>query len=400
MTELLAPAGDLFKLKTAIHFGADAVYLAGKQFGLRAFCANFDNEDLKQAVDYVRLHNKKIYVTINIFAQNSDFDELKEYIKYLEQLRVDAVIVSDPGVVHFIKAHAPDLSIHLSTQANTTNKYSAQFWAQYVDRIILARELSIDEIREIKEFNSNLELECFVHGAMCISYSGRCLLSDFMSHQKGKLFRQGNRGECVQACRWSYEFRGEAENGYIIEEDERGSYILNSKDLMMIQHLDKLKDAGVSSFKIEGRAKSQFYVGAVVNAYRRAMDKGIKSELIESLKLLSNREYTTGFYFNERQSQTQNYVSSRAVGNADFMAVVIDKLKDGIIVEQRNRFKKGDILKIISPSNINNKEINIDKMFAQNKKLERQEIDDAKNVQEKIFIPTELDILVGDLFYR
>jgi len=397
MIELLAPAGDYQKLKTAIHFGADAVYLSGKNFGLRAFCVNFDNDGLKQAVEYVKKAGKKVYVTINIFAKNTDFGELLEYIKFLELLKVDAVIVSDPGVIHFVKTYTPKLPIHLSTQANTTNKYSARFWSDYVDRIILARELSIGEIKEIKDFNPSLELECFVHGAMCISYSGRCLLSDYMTHSKeNKDFRQGNRGECVQACRWPYELK----DGYIIEEDERGSYILNSKDLNMIAHLDKLCHAGIASFKIEGRAKSQFYVGAAVNAYRRAIcdNNNASADIINSLNILSNRKYTTGFYLGEKN--TQNYVTSKAVGNADFIALVVDKTKDGIIIEQRNRFKKGDILKIISPSNINNKEILIDKMLIQNKAGDFfVEIDDAKNVQQKIFISTNLDVLVGDLLY-
>jgi len=394
MIELLAPAGDFQKLKTAIHFGADAVYLSGKQFGLRAFCTNFDNDSLKQAIDYIRLHNKKIYVTLNIFARNIDFGNLLEHIKYLDKLKVDAVIVSDPGIISFIKTHAPALPIHLSTQANTTNKYSAKFWSDYVDRIILARELSIDEIKQIKEFNPKLELEAFVHGAMCISYSGRCLLSDFMSSQKGKVFRQGNRGECVQACRWPYELK----DGYIIEEDERGSYILNSKDLNMLRHLEELKAAGVTSFKIEGRAKSQFYVGVVVNAYRRAIDGGASDDLMASLDILSNREYTTGFYFGHENMQ--NYVSSRAVGNADFMAVVIDKKDGGVVLEQRNRFKKGDILKIVSPNDIADIDLRIDSMSAANKKGEWIDIEDAKNVQEKVFVKTDIDLAVGDLLYK
>jgi len=412
MIELLAPAGDYQKLKTAIHFGADAVYLSGKSFGLRAFCANFDNDSLKQAVEYVRTIGKKIYVTINIFARNADFGELLEHIKILEHLKVDAAIVSDPGIIHFIKTHAKNLAIHLSTQANTTNKYSAKFWSDYAERIILARELSLDEIKEIKDFNPKLELECFVHGAMCISYSGRCLLSDYMTHNKtDKDYRQGNRGECVQACRWPYKISKDDKvasdsNGYIIEEDKKGSYILNSKDLNMIEHLDKLIAAGISSFKIEGRAKSQFYVGAVINAYRRAIDlhkKGIGAaanmeELVSSLNILSNREYTTGFYFSEKP--TQNYTTSRATGNADFMALVIKKTNDGIIIEQRNRFKIGDTLKIISPSNINNTQIQIERMYTQDKKGDyTEEIIDAKNVQQKILIHTKLDILIGDLFY-
>ena len=254
--ELLAPAGNFSKLKTALYFGADAVYLGGKNFSLRTFADNFTLDELKEAVNYAHKQNKKVYVTANIYAKNADFSLMKDYFEYLQEIGVDGVIISDPGVVYFVKKYAPKLCIHLSTQANTTNKYAVQFWTeQGVSRVILARELSLGEIAEIHDFVPQTELESFVHGAMCISYSGRCLLSDYLDG------RSSNRGACVQSCRWRYEVRAlNPTNGQSewlpIEEDEKGTYIFNSKDLNMLSRLKELEKAGVSSFKIEGRMKS------------------------------------------------------------------------------------------------------------------------------------------------
>ena len=270
MLELLAPAGNMEKLKVAFRYGADACYLGGKKFGLRAFADNFDKDELREAVNYAHDLGKKIYVTVNIVAHNNDFDGLDEYLCYLEKIGVDGVIVSDIGIITIAKTCAPKLDLHVSTQANITNKYAAKFYCDLgAKRLVLARELSLDEIKEIRDFIPNdVELEVFIHGAMCISYSGRCLLSKYLSE------RDGNRGACIQACRFEYTMCEKSRNGeeYTIQEDERGTYILNSKDLCMIEYIDKLVEAGVTSFKIEGRMKSPYYVATVVNAYRRAID--------------------------------------------------------------------------------------------------------------------------------
>ncbi len=280
--ELLAPAGDMEKLETAFYFGADACYFAGKKYGLRAFSSNFDDDALKRYIEYAHNLGKKAYITVNIQAHNKDFDGLADYLKYLEMIGADAVIVSDAGILSLAKATVKNLEIHISTQANASNKYAAKFWADAgAKRIILARELSLNEIREIRDFlPDNIELEAFVHGAMCISYSGRCLLSNYFTG------RDSNHGECVQACRWQYYITevGRKDKGdeYEIQQDERGTYILNSKDLCMINYLDKMADAGVTSFKIEGRMKSAYYVANVVNAYRRALDALEKNATTEN----------------------------------------------------------------------------------------------------------------------
>ena len=270
--ELLAPAGDKEKLETAFYFGADACYFAGKKWGLRAFSDNFEDDELKQYINYAHSLNKKAYITVNIQAHNSDFIGLEDYLKFLYSIGADAIIVSDAGILSLAKQVVPNLPVHLSTQACASNKYAAKFWADAgAKRIILARELSLSEIAEIRDYlPKEIELEAFVHGAMCISYSGRCLLSNYLAN------RDSNRGQCVQACRWQYyvrEVSRDKDNELEIQEDEKGTYILNSKDLCMINHLDKMAQAGVTSFKIEGRMKSPYYVATVVNAYRRVLNQ-------------------------------------------------------------------------------------------------------------------------------
>ena len=270
-SELLAPAGSLEKLKVAFLYGADAVYVGGKNFSLRQYADNFTAEELAEGIDYAHERQKKVYVAVNIFAKNADFPEAEKYFKFLERIGADAVLITDPGLIALCKKTAPGLEIHLSTQANTLNKYAVRFWAeQGVKRVVLARELGYEEIKEIAEYNPDVEIECFVHGAMCVSYSGRCLLSNYLSE------RNANRGECVQACRWRYELTAYGRDGDKLEltEDERGAYILNSRDLNLLKELNKLSEAGVKSFKIEGRMKTVYYLATVVNAYRRAMDGG------------------------------------------------------------------------------------------------------------------------------
>lgn len=349
--ELLAPAGNMEKLIAAIHFGANAVYLAGKRYGLRAYADNFDDNEIAQAVSYAHERNVKVYVTLNIFAYNSDFDGLADYLKILENARVDAVLVSDAGVFDFVKTHSK-LPIHLSTQANTTNKFAVGFWRERgAERVVLAREISLADIAEIADFNSDVQLEAFVHGAMCVSYSGRCLMSNYLTN------RNANKGECVQACRWQWQVREVSRDDFMpVEEDERGTYIFNSKDMNMLVHLPKLLNAGVCSLKIEGRMKSAFYVATVVNAYRRALDAiangrfspELIAELDAELNKASHREYTTGFYFDEEQSR-QYYPSSKADETYKFVAVVKGINDDGTItIEQRNRFVLGDSLETLS----------------------------------------------------
>ena len=268
--ELLAPAGDLDKLKTALIYGADAVYFGGEMFSLRSGAGNLTIEEIKEGVDFAHNMGKQAYLTTNIFAHNEDVKPFLEYLEKIKDIPIDAFIISDPGVLAMVKSVIPDAELHLSTQANMTNYMTAKFWeAQGVERLVLARELSLKEIEEIsEEIGDRMELEAFVHGAMCISYSGRCLLSNFM------IERDANRGECAHPCRWKYQLVEEKRPGeyYPVEEDERGTYIMNSKDLCMLEHIPEIIQSGIISLKIEGRMKSKFYVATVVRAYRKAID--------------------------------------------------------------------------------------------------------------------------------
>ncbi|MBQ7370186.1 MAG: U32 family peptidase [Clostridia bacterium] len=390
-SELLAPAGSYQKLMTALHFGADAVYVGGKNFSLRTFADNFTQDELKKAVELVHAKEKKLYVTANVFARNSDFGLLTDYFKYLESIGVDAVIVSDPGVVYLLKKVAPKLSIHLSTQANTTNKYAVKFWQETgVSRVILARELSLKEIAEIKSFNPTVELEAFVHGAMCISYSGRCLLSDYLEG------RSSNRGACVQSCRWKYEVRAlnptSKETGWLpLEEDEKGTYIFNSKDLNMLAHLDEMAGAGVSSFKIEGRMKSGYYLATVINAYRRYMDGGKLSLSEKELFCVAHRDYTTAYAFGEN-CETVNYADSQSKGDYKYIADVLGSEKGFAVVEMRNRFQVGDELEVLSADENFTKTFIVNEVF--DSKGER--VSDCKLVQETYRVACPYVLKQGD----
>ncbi len=417
--ELLAPAGNFEKLKTAFYYGADACYFGGKQFGLRALSDNFDYDELKQATLYAHELNKKVYVTVNILAHNGDFNGLKEYLEYLEKINVDGVIVSDIGVMNYVKQYAPKLDIHVSTQANITNKYSAKTFCDYgAKRLVLARELSLNEIKEIRAFiPKDVELEVFVHGAMCISYSGRCLLSNYFTG------RDSNRGACVQACRWEYYITEKSRadkckacnqkaEQYEIQEDNHGTYILNSKDLNMIDYLKELKDAGISSIKIEGRMKSPYYVATVVNAYRRAlnyMDECEKNgeeyvlpaQLKAELEKASHRHYTTGFYFGA--DDKENIESSLPVQTHEFMAYVLENAVEGdqthkykVLIEMRNRFKVGDNLEVLSPNSTFNKIVKVNKMLDE----QGVEVYDASKVQQKLYLFTDLNLHKGDILRK
>lgn len=398
--ELLAPAGNFSKLKTAIYFGADAVYIGGKDFSLRALSDNFTDDEILSAVEYAHARNVKIYVTVNIFAKNSDFEKAEKYFKFLSRAKVDAVLITDIGLIDLCKEVAPDLPVHLSTQANTLNKYAVRAWKNYgAERVVLARELSVREIKEIHEFNPEIELETFAHGAMCISYSGRCLLSNYLNG------RDANRGECVQACRWNYEIRERSKDGefYPIEEDDKGAYILNSKDLNMINYIGDLVSAGVSSLKIEGRMKSEYYLATVVNAYRRAIDEYYKigdrykdnAMFYDELSKTNHRAFTTAYGFGDND-ETVNYKDSQSVGERQFVASVISSDGQFVIAEMRNRFKVGDVLEVLSPSEEFNETFVVGDMYNE----DGERIEDAKIVQQKIKIKCALKLREGDILRR
>lgn len=393
--ELLAPAGSYDKLKTALHFGADAAYVGGKLFSLRTFADNFTTDELRSAAALSHSKSKKLYVTANVFARNADFALLKDYFTTLQDVGADGVIISDPGAIYLCKQVAPKLEIHLSTQANTTNKYAVKFWSeQGVSRVVLARELSLGEIAEIHEFCPDTELEAFVHGAMCISYSGRCLLSDYLDG------RSSNRGACVQSCRWRYEVRAlNATNGKSewlpIEENERGTYIFNSKDLNMLAHLEELKKAGVCSFKIEGRMKSGYYLATVINAYRRLLDGGDYATSDKELSNVAHREYTQAYAFGEN-GQTVNYEDSQSRGDYVYIADV-KGAKDGYAyLEMRNRFKKGDVLEVLSPDGNFAKTFIADEIYTS----KDEPTDDCKLVQEIYKVKCPYLLKEGDYIRR
>lgn len=395
--ELLAPSGDMIKLKTAAYYGADAAYIGGKSLSLRALAGNFTDEEIETAVDFYHSLGKKIYVTVNVFARNDDIRAAEKYFKFLEKVGADGAIISDPGLVSLAKDVAPGLNINLSTQANTLNYKAAEFWyKQGVKRVILARELSLKEIGEIHEAVPKLEIETFIHGAMCISYSGRCLLSDYRTG------RRSNRGECVQACRWNYEIREKGSSGEFMEmqEDERGTYILNSKDLCLVDYIAELIEAGVCSFKIEGRMKSEYYLATVINAYRRAIDAFYKEGKAYKLNPLyktelektAHREFTTAYLLGEND-RTENFDDSQSKGAYKFVANVLDYKNGAAVVEMRNRFKTGDELEVLSPSAAFNSVLKAESITDE----KGEDVTDAKLVQQKLLIKTDLPLHKGDI---
>lgn len=357
--ELLAPAGNLEKLKMAIIYGADAVYLGGKAYGLRAFSDNFEDAEMKEGIDFAHSRGKKAYVTINIFPHNEDLNGLPEYIEHLRDISVDAILISDLGVYRVARRVAPDLPLHISTQANNTNWASVLMWQELgAQRVVMAREISLTDIKQIRQ-KSSIELEAFVHGAMCISYSGRCLLSNYFTG------RDANRGQCAQACRWKYHIVEENRpNQYFpVLEDERGTYVFNSKDLCMLPYIPELVSSGIDSLKIEGRMKSVHYVATVIKAYREAIDSylddpaGFTAERhwLEELQKISHRQYTTGFYFNKPTQADQVYTSSSYIQTYDFVGLVksYDPSTKLAVVEQRNNMKVGEQVEIMQPGRPN-----------------------------------------------
>ena len=391
-SELLAPAGSLEKLKVAFLYGADAVYVGGKNFSLRQYADNFTAEELAEGIDYAHERQKKVYVAVNIFAKNADFPEAEKYFKFLERIGTDAVLITDPGLIALCKKTAPGLEIHLSTQANTLNKYAVRFWAeQGVKRVVLARELGYEEIKEIAEYNPDVEIECFVHGAMCVSYSGRCLLSNYLSE------RNANRGECVQACRWRYELTAYGRDGDKLEltEDERGAYILNSRDLNLLKELNKLSEAGVKSFKIEGRMKTVYYLATVVNAYRRAMDGGDLNVSEAELTKINHRAYTKAYFYGEND-KTLNYDEGQEQGEYEFAAWVIGYDDGTALVEMRNRFAVGDELEVLSPGDSFLKKFVVGNMTDE----DNVPVTDAKLVQQRLKIAVPFRLYAGDILRK
>lgn len=399
--ELLAPAGNLEKLKTAIIYGADAVYMGGEAFSLRAMADNFDRDKMIEGLKFAHDRGKKVYITVNIFAHNSDLGAMPEYIKGLDELGVDAVIVSDMGVFSIVKEVAPDLEVHISTQANSTNYKTAEMWYKLgAKRIVLARELSFKEVKEIREkAPKDMEIEAFVHGSMCMAYSGRCLLSNFMTG------RDANRGACSHACRYKYSLVEEKRPGqyYEVEEDERGTYIMNSQDLCMIEHIPEIIESGITSLKIEGRMKSSYYVASVIKAYRQAIDEYLNDKenykfnprWLEELARSSHREFSTGFYYGKPDKQiidTASYIRSH-----DIVGLVVDyDEKSGTaVIEQRNRVFKGEEVEVLSPKEDNFKLV-LDHIWNE----EGEEIDVAPHPQMIYKIKTDRQLRPFDMLVK
>ena len=358
--ELLVPASSLEVLKTAVRYGADAVYIGGEVFGLRAKAKNFSLEEMKEGVEFAHRYNVKVYVTANILAHNSDIEPVKAYFNDLKKVKPDALIIADPAIFTIAKEMLPDMELHISTQANNTNYGTYNFWHSLgAKRVVSARELSISEIKDIRNhIPDDLEIETFVHGAMCISYSGRCLLSSFMAG------RDANKGACTHPCRWKYAVVEESRPGQYmpVEENERGTYIFNSKDLCMIDHIPELVDAGIDSFKIEGRMKTALYVATVARTYRMAIDDYFENpkkyeENIPKYKTLISqctyRQYTTGFFFGKPDETTQIYDCNVYERDYVYLGISGEPLEDGsFVIEQKNKFCVGDKIEIMKADGI------------------------------------------------
>lgn len=358
--ELLIPASSLEVLKTAVIFGADAVYIGGEVFGLRAKAKNFSKEDMKAGIEFAHAHGVKVHVTVNILAHNDDLEGVREYLGELKELGPDALIIADPAIFQMAKEICPEIERHISTQANNTNYGTYQFWWNLgAKRVVSARELSLKEIKEIREhIPEEMEIESFIHGAMCISYSGRCLLSNYFTG------RDANQGACTHPCRWKYAVVEETRPGeYMpVYENERGTYIFNSKDLCMIEHIPEMIDAGIDSFKIEGRMKTALYVATVARTYRKAIDDYLEDPekyrknmpwYLDQISNCTYRQFTTGFYFGKPSEESQIYDSNTYVREYTYLGIV-GELKDGMCkIEQRNKFSVGETIEIMKPNGDN-----------------------------------------------
>lgn len=396
--EVLAPVGDFERLVTAIKYGADAVYLGGKQFGMRASPANFDTEELKRAVKFAHENGVRVYLTCNTLPRNNEIAELDEFLLYARDAGIDALIVADIGVLLAARRVVPEIDVHISTQTGVVNYVTAnELYNLGAKRVVLARELSLEEITEIREKTPpELEIECFVHGAMCVSFSGRCLISNYM------LGRDANRGECAQPCRWGYHLMEEKRPGvyYPVFEDEKGTYIMNAKDMCMIEHIDKLVKAGITSLKIEGRAKSAYYVAVITNAYRMAVDDYLKDPqnfvikdwIVEETKKVSHRDYCTGFYF----GQVDNCMSESGYLRSFDIVAIAEKYENGVsTLSQRGKFVLGDEIEVVCPGK---------KPFAftvQNMQNEiGEEIESAPHAMMTLTIKTEHEIEPGSILRK
>ncbi len=358
--ELLIPANNLEVLKTAVIYGADAVYIGGEVFSLRAKAKNFTDDEMKAGIEFAHERGVKVYVTANIFAHNSDLKEAREYFGRLKEIKPDALIISDPGLFMYAKEICPEIEIHISTQANNTNYEIYNFWWKNgAKRVVSARELSLAEIKEIrKNIPQEMEIESFIHGAMCISYSGRCLLSYYFTG------RDANQGACTHPCRWKYSVMEEERPGeYLpVYENERGTYIFNSKDLCMIEHIPDMVDAGIDSFKIEGRMKTALYVATVARTYRKAIDDFYESEQLynenmdwyrDEISKCTYRQFSTGFYYGKPTHENQIYDSNTYINEFIYLGTVLDKNNGDVLIQQKNKFCVGDYIEIMKPDGRN-----------------------------------------------
>ncbi len=394
LPELLAPAGDFEKLVTAIHYGADAVYMGLSGLSLRAKADNFTEKEMRDAASFVRQIGKKLYITINIFPHNRDIILIKEHLAFLKELAPDALIVSDLGVFEIVSAEFPGLPVHVSTQANITNYSTAKFWEKAgAKRLVLSRELTIDEIKEIRDHVS-LELECFVHGAICISYSGRCYISSFLTN------RSANRGECTNSCRWNYALMEEKRPGVYrpVYENERGTYVMSSRDLCMIEHIDKLADAGVDSFKIEGRTKGINYVAGVVKTYREAVDAlaqrpfKVNERWMRDLEMSSNRGFTTGMFLGSHPDEGYSHDDETAYVMTHEFVGVVKKIDNGQAeIALRNKINRGDTIEFLTPG-LEEKFIEVTEMYD----LDGNPVESGKNT-ETVIVPALPGVRVNDL---
>lgn len=388
-TELLIPASNLEVLKTAVIFGADAVYIGGEAFGLRAKAKNFSREEMQEGIEFAHEHGVKVYVTANILAHNEDLEGASKYFEELREIGPDAIIVADPGMFMLARKICPQIELHISTQANNTNYLTYDFWySQGAKRVVSARELSLKEIREIRRhIPQDMEIESFVHGAMCMAYSGRCLLSNFMTG------RDANRGACTHACRWKYSLVEEKRPGeYMpVYEDEGGTYIFNSKDLCMIEHIPEMLEAGIDSLKIEGRMKTALYVAAVTRTYRRALDDYRESEekyranmewYKAEIGKCTYRQFTTGFYFGKTDESSQIYDNNTYVNEYIYLGIVGKVDERGFArIEQRNKFLKGDVIELMKPDG-QNVETRVRAIYDE----EGQEVDSAPHPKQVLYL--------------
>ena len=401
--ELLIPASSLEVLKTAVTFGADAVYIGGEVFSLRAKSKNFSMEDMREGIDFAHVHGAKVYVTANILAHNGDLAGVEEYFHELKKIGPDALIISDPGVFQIAKEICPEIEVHISTQANNTNYRTYRFWHSLgAKRVVSARELSMEELKELRaNIPEDLEIETFIHGAMCISYSGRCLLSSYFTG------RDANQGACTHPCRWKYAIMEETRPGeYLpVYENERGTYIFNSKDLCMIEHIPELIEAGIDSFKIEGRMKTALYVAVVTRTYRQAIDDYMTDEALyrsrmnyykEEIAKCTYRQFTTGFFFGKPDETTQIYDSNTYVKAYTYLGLIGESRNDGFYsLEQRNKFSVGEKIEVMKPDG-QDVEVTVRAMTD----VEGQSMESCPHPKQKLYVDLGIELSPFDLLRR